>query len=209
MSKSILYAKWFHSETAAYRWVEARVWPDGPVCPHCGGTSSISKMNGRSTRIGAYKCYQCRNPFTVKIGTILEDSHLPLNLWLQAICLLRRPKVGSVQLVRTLSITPKTAKYILGRLRVADRQNGSADIEAKSNGGRRHGQRACFISTAREYGADGSVGDENGPARARGRQCRPTKAAGAFGFGRGSGEILLRFEGLLAMKGSTRPVRMS
>jgi transposase-like protein len=107
MSKLILYAKWFHSEPAAYRWVEARVWPDGPVCPHCGGASSISKMNGRSTRIGAYKCYQCRQPFTVKIGTILEGSHLPLNLWLQAIYLLRPPKIGSVQLVRTLGIAPK------------------------------------------------------------------------------------------------------
>jgi transposase-like protein len=152
MSKLILYAKWFHSEPAAYRW-EARVWPDGPVCPHCGGTSSISKMNGRSTRIGTYKCYQCRNPFTVKIGTVLEGSHLPLNLWLQAIYLLCRSKIGSVHLVRTLGISPKTAKYILRRLRVVDRQNGSAEVEAS----RRHGQRACFISTAREYGADGSL----------------------------------------------------
>jgi transposase-like protein len=156
MAKSILHAKWFHSEPAAYRWVEARVWRDGPSCPRCGGAASISKMNGRSTRIGAYKCYQCRNPFTVKIGTVLEGSHLPLNLWLQAIYLLRRSKIGSVQLVRTLGVAPKTAKYILGRLRAVDRQNGSANVEAKSNGSRRLGQRAAFIATARRYGANGS-----------------------------------------------------
>ena len=111
MSKSILHANWFHSEPAAYRWVEARVWPDDPWCPHCGGANSISRMNGKSTRIGAYKCYQCRKPFTVKIGTIFEGSHLPLNLWLQAIHLVGRSKIGSVQLVHTLGIAPKTAKY--------------------------------------------------------------------------------------------------
>jgi transposase-like protein len=52
------------------------------VCPHCGGVDRISKMGGKSTRIGAYKCYQCRKPFTVKIGTIFEASHVPMNLWL-------------------------------------------------------------------------------------------------------------------------------
>ena len=159
MSQSILYAKWFHSEPAAYRWVEARVWPDGPLCPHCGGAASISKMNGKSTRIGAYKCYQCRKPFTVKIGTIFEGSHLPLNLWLQAIHLVGRSKIGSVQLVHTLGIAPKTAKYILRRLAVADRQNGSADAQAgsvvKANGRARRGQRGRFVA---QRGNMGSMG---------------------------------------------------
>jgi transposase-like protein len=163
MSKSILHANWFHSEPAAYRWVEARVWPDDPWCPHCGGANSISRMNGKSTRIGAYKCYQCRKPFTVKIGTIFEGSHLPLNLWLQAIHLVGRSKIGSVQLVHTLGIAPKIAKYILRRLAVADRQNGSADAQAgsvaKANGSRRLGQRAAFIATARRYDANGSAKD--------------------------------------------------
>jgi transposase-like protein len=162
MSKPILHANWFHSEPVAYRWVEARVWPDGPSCPHCGGANSISRMNGKSTRIGAYKCYQCRKPFTVKIGTILEGSHLPLNLWLQAVYLLRGSKIGSVQLVHTLDIAPRTAKYILRRLAVADRQKGPADVRAgsasRANGSRRH-QRAAFIATAREYGAHGSAKD--------------------------------------------------
>ena len=70
--KSVLSDKHFHNEAAAYAFVEARLWPNGPVCPHCGGVERISKMGGKSTRIGAYKCYQCRKPFTVKIGTIFE-----------------------------------------------------------------------------------------------------------------------------------------
>jgi transposase-like protein len=161
MSKSILYAKWFHYEPAAYRWVEARVWPDGPVCPHCDGAASISKMKGKSTRIGAYKCYQCRKPFTVKIGTIFEGSHLPLNLWLQAIHLVGQSKIGSAQLVLTLRIAPRTAKYILRRLAGADRKKGPAAVQSgsvvKASGRAQRGQRASFIATAREYGINGSA----------------------------------------------------
>jgi transposase-like protein len=63
---SHLSAPHFHNEEAAYVYVEARVWPHGPVCPHCGGFDRIGKMGGKSTRIGTYKCYQCRKPFTVK-----------------------------------------------------------------------------------------------------------------------------------------------
>ena len=71
---SVLSQKHFHDEKAAYKFVEARIWPNGPNCPHCGGVERISAMKGKSTRIGAYKCYQCRKPFTVKIGTIFESS---------------------------------------------------------------------------------------------------------------------------------------
>ena len=69
MKNSVLDAKHFHDEEAAYAYLEARVWPNGPVCPHCGGVDRIGKMGGKSTRIGVYKCYDCRKPFTVKIGT--------------------------------------------------------------------------------------------------------------------------------------------
>lgn len=69
---SVLSAPHFHDEQAAYAFLEARVWPNGPVCPHCGGTDRISKMKGKSTRIGAYKCYQCRSKFTVKVGTVFR-----------------------------------------------------------------------------------------------------------------------------------------
>lgn len=72
---SNLSAPHFHNEEAAYSFVEARVWPTGPVCPHCGGVERIGKIGGKSTRMGTCKCYQCRKPFTVKAGTIFESSH--------------------------------------------------------------------------------------------------------------------------------------
>jgi len=121
MSKSVLSDKHFHNEAAAYRWVEARVWPDGPVCPHCGGVDRISRMKGKSTRLGTYKCYQCRKPFTVKVGTVFESSHVPLHLWLQAMFLLSSGKKGisSNQLHRTLGVTLKTAWFMSHRVRKA------------------------------------------------------------------------------------------
>lgn len=118
---SALSARHFHDEEAAYAYVEARVWPQGPVCPHCGGVDRISKMGGKSTRIGTYKCYQCRKPFTVKIGTIFESSHVPLHIWLQAIFLIAGSKKGisSNQLHRTLGVTLKTAWFMSHRIREA------------------------------------------------------------------------------------------
>jgi transposase-like protein len=123
---SVLSDKHFHDEAAAYRFVEARVWPDGPICPHCGGVERIGKMGGRSTRIGTYKCYQCRKPFTVKVGTIFESSHVPLHMWLQAIFLMASSKKGisSNQLHRTLGVTLKTAWFLSHRIREAMRSGG-------------------------------------------------------------------------------------
>ncbi len=123
---SVLSAPHFHNEEAAYAYVEARLWPNGPVCPHCGGCDRISKMGGKSTRIGAYKCYQCRKPFTVKVGTVFEASHVPMRHWLQAMYLMAGSKKGvsSNQIHRTLGCTVKTAWFITHRLREAMRPSG-------------------------------------------------------------------------------------
>ncbi len=120
---SALSASHFHDEKAAYAYVETRIWPQGPVCPHCGGVDRIGLMGGKSTRIGAYKCYQCRKPFTVKIGTIFEASHVPLRIWLQAMYLIAGSKKGisSNQLHRTLGVTLKTAWFMSHRIREAMR----------------------------------------------------------------------------------------
>lgn len=111
----------FHNEEAAYAYVEARVWPQGAICPHCGGYERIGKMGGKSTRIGTYKCYQCRKPFTVKVGTIFEASHVPLRHWLQAMYLMAASKKGisANQLHRTLGCTLKTAWFLAHRIREA------------------------------------------------------------------------------------------
>ncbi len=125
---SNLSAPHFHNEEAAYAYVEARIWPEGPVCPHCGGCERISKMGGESTRIGTYKCYQCRKPLTVKIGTIFEASHVPMRLWLQAIYLISASKKGfsANQLHRTLGVTLKTAWFMAHRIREAMRSGDLA-----------------------------------------------------------------------------------
>ncbi len=83
---SILSEDRFHNEEAAYTWVEERLWPNGPVCFHCKGGERVGKMAGKTTRIGLYKCYACRKPFTVKMGTVFEASHVAMRMWLQAIC---------------------------------------------------------------------------------------------------------------------------
>lgn len=112
----------FHQEEAAYRFVERCVWPAGPVCPHCQGSGRIRPLHGRTTRIGAYKCYDCRKPFTVKVGTVLESSNLPMHKWLQAILLIAahaaRP-ITVTELGQTLNIAPRTASYVLKRLAAA------------------------------------------------------------------------------------------
>ena len=119
MSKSVLSADQFHDEAAAFAFVEARLWPAGPVCPHCKGSERVGKLAGKTTRPGLYKCYACRKPFTVRIGTIFESSHLELHLWLQAIHLLCASKKGmsSNQLARVLGITVKSAWFLSHRIR--------------------------------------------------------------------------------------------
>ncbi len=120
---SILNAPQYQSEEAAYSFVEAWLWPNGPICPHCGNCdqAKIGRLNGKSTRIGVRKCYECRKPFTVKVGTIFEDSHAPMRLWLQAIYLMCSSKKGisTRQLQRMLGGSMKTAWFMGHRIRHA------------------------------------------------------------------------------------------
>jgi transposase-like protein len=127
---SSLSAPHFHDEDAAYEWVEARLWPNGPVCPRCKGTERITKLGGKSARIGVRFCNACRKPFTVKVGTVFESSHIPLRLWLQAIALLCASKKGmsSNQLHRTLGITLKSAWFLSHRIREAMRGGDLAPL---------------------------------------------------------------------------------
>lgn len=135
MNKSLISVAHFQNEEAAYAFVEARIWPHGPICPHCQSRHRIGKMGGKATRIGLYKCYVCRKQFTVKIRTIFEDSHVPLRLWLQAIYLMCASKKGisSHQLHRTLGVTLKTAWFMGHRIREAMRDGELSPFG--SNGG--------------------------------------------------------------------------
>jgi transposase-like protein len=119
---SAISASALHNEEAAFAYIEARLWPEGPVCPHCGATGDkIGRLEGKSSRAGLRKCYACRKPFTVRIGTIFEDSHAPMRYWLQAIYLMCSSKKGisTRQLQRTLGVGMKTAWFMGHRIREA------------------------------------------------------------------------------------------
>ena len=118
---SYFNAPHLHHEQSAIDYVEARVWADGRVCPHCGVIGNSNKLGGKSTRLGVWKCYDCRKPFTVKIGTLFENSPIKMHLWLQAIFLMASSKKGvsSNQLHRILGVTLKTAWFMGHRIRLA------------------------------------------------------------------------------------------
>jgi transposase-like protein len=121
MAHPILTAPHFHNEEAAFAYVEAHLWPEGPVCPHCGNCDAkkIGRLTGKSSRRGLRKCYDCRKTFTVRIGSIFEDSHFPLHLWLQAIQLISGSKKGisTRQIQRTFNCSMKTAWFLTHRIR--------------------------------------------------------------------------------------------
>ena len=122
----------FNDEAAAFAYVESKLWPRGPVCPHCGNADSnrIRKMQGKATRLGLYNCNECKGQFTVRQGTIFESSHLELRLWLQVIHLMCASKKGvsTRQIQRTLSCSMKTAWFLTHRIREAMRDGSLAPM---------------------------------------------------------------------------------
>ena len=74
MSRSIFSAAHFNDEAAAYAFVEARLWANGRVCPHCGVVDKSGALKGKSDRIGSYKCDACRKKFTVKVERSLRTA---------------------------------------------------------------------------------------------------------------------------------------
>jgi transposase-like protein len=125
MATSVLNAPYFINEEAAFAYVDSKLWPNGPVCPHCGNADSkrIRKMEGKTTRLGLHKCYECKGQFTIRQGTIFESSHLPLHLWLQVMHLMCASKKGisTNQIQRMLSCSMKTAWFLTHRIRDAMR----------------------------------------------------------------------------------------
>jgi transposase-like protein len=127
VAKSVISAPHFHNEEAAFAHVEALLWPHGPTCPHCGATDDhIGRLQGKSSRIGLRKCYACRGTFTVRMGSIFEDSHLALHLWLQVIHLMCASKKGlsTRQIQRMLQCSMKTAWFLSHRIREAMKDGG-------------------------------------------------------------------------------------
>jgi transposase-like protein len=132
--KSALAAPHLSNEEAAIAYVEAQLWPDGPVCPHCGTVGEATKLRGKSTRPGLWKCRACRKPFTVRMRSIFESSHIPLHIWLQAIYLICSSKKGisTRQIQRTLGGSLKTAWFLMHRIRLAMDESNSGPIGGES-----------------------------------------------------------------------------
>lgn len=122
MAKLDLRNPIFHDDDAAREHLEGLLWPNGPVCPRCGVMDDrITKLKGKSTRPGVYKCKDCRKPFSVTIGTVMERSHIPLSKWVLAAQLMASSKKGmsALQLHRMLGTNYETAWFLFHRLREA------------------------------------------------------------------------------------------
>ncbi len=110
----------FHDDDKAREYLEALLWPDGPVCPRCGVMGDrVIKLQGKSTRPGLYNCKDCRSQFSVTIGTVMERSHVPLSKWVLAAQLMSSSKKGfsALQLQRMIGTNYETAWFMFHRLR--------------------------------------------------------------------------------------------
>jgi transposase-like protein len=153
--------------------LEAIHWPNGPICPHCGNSdqTAITKLAGKSTRPGVYKCNACRDPFTVTVGTVFERSKIALNKWVLATHLMAASKKGmsAHQLHRMLGVTYKTAWFMAHRIREAMKE------DVKSSGP--IGGEGKTVEADETY-----IGKRETPAKlSRGRIATPTKSGKAGG----------------------------
>lgn len=126
MSTAIHTEPRFNDEEVARQHLESIRWPNGPVCPHCGGVERNSQLNGESHRAGLYFCGDCRSQFTATIGTLFEDSKVGLHKWLYAIHIMCASKKGvsAKQLERVLGVSYKTAWFMSHRIREAMTSEG-------------------------------------------------------------------------------------
>ena len=109
----------FASKRKAVRFFEKSLWPEGITCPHC----KSKRISERKNRLGVYQCKDCRKTFTIRTGTVFEDSKIPLRKWLYAIYLLQtsRKGISSIQLSKQLGTRQATAWFMLHRLREASK----------------------------------------------------------------------------------------
>jgi transposase-like protein len=118
----------FCDEAKAREHFETVRWPNGPVCPHCGETERVYRLEGKSTRPGLIHCNGCSGAFTVTTGGVMESSHIPLTKWALGFKLMTASKKGvsAHQLHRMLGITYKSAWFMAMRIREAMAQAADA-----------------------------------------------------------------------------------
>lgn len=127
---AVLQSPIFLDETKAREWLQDRVWPHGPTCPHCGNVdqTKVRALKGKAHRPGLYQCNACREQFTVTVGTVFERSKIPLTKWLTALFLLVSSKKGisTHQMHRMLGVSYKSTWFMMHRLREAMRDGALA-----------------------------------------------------------------------------------
>src|SRR5712672_3496959 len=157
----------FTNEDKARELLEKSRWPDGPVCPHCGQLDTVRVLGGKSMGPGWYHCSECREKFTVRVGTLYERSHIPLHKWLAATHLMTSSKKGisAHQLHRMLGITYKSAWFMAHRIREAMRppfppaiggESKTVEMDATYVGGReKNKHRSKRTSTSSNAAKEG------------------------------------------------------
>ncbi len=131
----------FQDETKARAWLENRLWPHGVVCPHCGTVGTATALQGEAHRAGVYQCNEteCREQFTVTVGTVFERSKIPLTKWLMVVFLMAASKKGmsAHQIHRMIGVSYKSTWFMCHRIREAMKSSpngllggGSGIVEA-------------------------------------------------------------------------------
>jgi transposase-like protein len=149
----------FSTEEAAIKYFEQVRWPDGRYCPHCGNADEariypLTANRKSKIRLGLYKCAECRDTFTVRVGTVMEDSHVPLHKWLIGFYMMcaSKTQVSALQLKRQLEIgSYSTALFLCHRIRFAlmdmfpdDKLNGTVEADETYIGGRMRGKGRAY-----------------------------------------------------------------
>jgi transposase-like protein len=150
----------FNTDETAREYLEAICWPDGVVCPHCKNHDAkriwkIQPNEQKKVRPGLYQCAECNKQFTVTVGTIFEDSHIPLRKWLIAWYLVSASKKGisSLQLQRILDLgSYRTALFMTHRIRhslkdpnVSSKLSGTVEVDETYVGGKTRGHGRHFM----------------------------------------------------------------
>jgi transposase-like protein len=120
--------RYFSDQDVCVQFVAKLRWPDGPICPTCGGTEHSYLTTRR-----VWKCKACKRQFSVKVGSIFEDSAIPLDKWLAAMWMIAKPKngVSSHEMARSLGITQKSAWFLLHRIRLAMQTGTFAKLDGE------------------------------------------------------------------------------